>query len=100
MLKCFQGQNTTTETADSITLPPAESLIIETTTQEGEEEGKSETYIDMEIINIEVLPRVGNAVVLSWGKPLREYHLDWTYGVYYGESMEEALRGKLLTAKL
>ncbi|XP_044265307.1 uncharacterized protein LOC123011757 [Tribolium madens] len=95
----IRGQKTETALAESTTLPLAESLIIETTTTESPKEEGKNAYIDMEIISIEVLPKVGNAVVLSWGKPLREYHLDWTYGVYYGESMEEALKEPKLTTK-
>ncbi|EFA06595.2 hypothetical protein TcasGA2_TC009509 [Tribolium castaneum] len=89
LIRCFQGQKTETSTS-------AESLMIDTTTESTKEEG---AYIDMEIISIEVLPKIGNAVVLSWGKPLREYDLDWTYGVYYGENMQEALKEPKLTTK-
>lgn len=94
-MKCCQVQNTETAT-ESTTLPAAEALVSETTTEPGDtkEDGK-DGYVDMEIISIDVLPRVGNAVVLSWGKPLREYHLNWTYGVYYGVNMEDALKGEL-----
>ncbi|KAJ3637001.1 hypothetical protein MTP99_000499 [Tenebrio molitor] len=99
LIRCCQVQNTETAT-ESTTLPAAEALVSETTTEPGDtkEDGK-DGYVDMEIISIDVLPRVGNAVVLSWGKPLREYHLNWTYGVYYGVNMEDALKEPKLTTK-
>lgn len=68
----------------------------ESTTPAFSQEEVKDVHLDMEIISIKVLPKLGNAVELSWGKPAREYNLDWTYGVYYGPTPDEALKGILL----